>query len=152
MVLKDYWRKMAIKKTSARKAVSSVNGTDAVNEFMDKLEHPLKSEMEAVRTVILSADNKITEGIKWKAPSFYFNGYFATFNPRAREFVQVIFHQGAKAKDNGPDGLKIDEDGGLLDWLAKDRCSAKFFNMEDIASREAALRSVVNQWIRYMEE
>jgi hypothetical protein len=152
MLLKDYWRKMATRKTSARKSVSSVNGTDAVNEFMEKLEHPLKSEMEAVRTVILSANEKITEGIKWKVPSFYFNGYFATFNPRAREFVQVIFHQGAKVKDNGPEGLKIDDDGGLLNWLAKDRCSAKFYNMEDIASKKAALQSVVNQWIRFMDE
>jgi hypothetical protein len=152
MVLKHYWRKMATRKRSAGKSASSVNGSDAVNEFMDKLEHPLKSEMEAVRTVILSANKEITEGLKWNAPSFYFNGYFATFNPRARDFVQVIFHQGAKAKDNGPEGLKIDDDGGLLEWLAKDRCSAKFYNMEDIASRKAALRSVVNQWIRFMDK
>jgi hypothetical protein len=129
-----------------------MNGTDAVNEFMDKLEHPLKTEMEAIRAVILSTNKKITEGLKWNAPSFYFNEYFATFNPRAREFVQVIFHQGAKAKDNGPEGLKIDDDSGLLEWLAKDRCSAKFYNMEDIASKKASLRSVVNQWIRFMDE
>jgi hypothetical protein len=117
---------------------------------MNKLEHPLKAEMEAVRTAILSANQKITEGIKWNAPSFYCTEYFATFNPRAREFVQVIFHQGAKVKDNGAAALKVDEDGGLLEWLAKDRFSAKFYNMEDIESKKAVLQSVVNQWIRLL--
>jgi hypothetical protein len=152
MVLKDYRRKMAPKKASARKAASSLNSTEAVTEFMNKLEHPLKAEMEAVRTLILSANKKITEGIKWNAPSFYLNEYFATFNPRARDFVQVIFHQGAKVKDNGVEALKIDDDGGLLEWLAKDRFSAKFYNMEDIESKKAALQLVVNQWIRLIGE
>jgi hypothetical protein len=41
-----------------------------VNEYMRALEHRLKAEMEAVRAIILNANDQITEGIKWNAPSF----------------------------------------------------------------------------------
>lgn len=43
----------------------------AVDEFMAKLDGALRAQMGAVRSVILSADRRITEGIKWNAPSCY---------------------------------------------------------------------------------
>jgi hypothetical protein len=97
-MLKDYWRTMATRKTSVRKSISSLNNTDAVNEFMNKLEHPLKSEMEAIRTVILSANNEITEGIKWNAPSFYFNGYLRPSTPEPESLFKSFFIRGQRQR------------------------------------------------------
>jgi hypothetical protein len=58
-----------------------MNDSKAVDEFLSKLKHPLKPVVEAIRSATLSADPRITEGIKWNAPSFYCNGWFG---PRAR--------------------------------------------------------------------
>src|SRR5215471_8018268 len=95
-----------------------------VDEFLGKLDHPMKPVLEAVRSAILSADARITEGIKWNAPSFYCNGWFATANVRGENSVLVVFHMGAKAKDNSTTGMRIDDTAGLLDWAARERAIA----------------------------
>jgi hypothetical protein len=120
----------------------------AVDEFMAKLDRPLRTEMEAVRSVILSADRRITEGIKWNAPSFYCHEWFATFNrsPRAKDLVQVIFHCGAKAKSVG-NSRYVKDPSGILEWITNDRCIAKFDGMQDIETKKDALRDVVAQWV-----
>jgi len=72
---------MSAKKNLASKGAKKKKAED-VSELMRQLEHPLKPEIEAVRRIILGADAQIREGIKWNAPSFYINEYFATVNVR----------------------------------------------------------------------
>ena len=36
---------------------------------MARLEHPLKAEIHAVRAIILKANRKIAERVKWNTPS-----------------------------------------------------------------------------------
>lgn len=125
----------------------------AVDEFMAKIDSPLRTQMEAVRSVILSADRRITEGIKWNAPSFHFREWFATFNrsPRAKDLVQVIFHRGAKAK-SGEDSRYVEDPTGILEWITNDRCIAKFDGMKDIETKKNALRKVVAQWVNKLSD
>jgi len=129
---------------------SKVNKLGTVDEYMNQLEHPLKAEIEVLRQIILSANDQIREEIKWNAPSFYVKEHFATFNLRSREVVQVIFHLGAKVKDNSTAGMQIDDPNGILEWLGKERCLVRFTGMSDITSKSAALTSIVNQWIQRM--
>lgn len=138
---------MVNKRISARKAVAGANNTNEVNDFMAKLEHPLKAEIEAVRAIILGSDKRINESIKWNAPSFYLNEHFATFNLRSLEAIQVVFHTGAKARADIA-ALKIDDPSGLLKWAAKDRCVATLSGVQDIRSKKSALVSIVKQWIK----
>ncbi|MBI4716845.1 MAG: DUF1801 domain-containing protein [Planctomycetes bacterium] len=122
-----------------------------VVEFLRRLDHPLKPALEAVREAILDADPGINEGIKWNAPSFHFTDYFATANLRRKDtFVRVVFHRGATARDNTTEGLKVDDPAGLLDWHAKDRCSACFRSLEDLRAKRATLQTIVRQWIAWM--
>jgi len=51
-----------------------VNNTEKVNEFMNKLDHPFKAEVQVVREIVLNVNKRITEEIKWKAPSFSYKG------------------------------------------------------------------------------
>jgi len=124
--------------------------TQTVAEFMSELKHPLKTEIEAVRKIIRGADPGIGEGIKWNAPSFHTGEHFATFNLRATDSIQVIFHLGAKVKDNSTTGLKIEDPEGLLKWLAKERCIATLRDMQDTKARGSALADIVRQWIRFV--
>ena len=123
--------------------------SDAVDDFMARLEHPLKAEIEAVRAIILGADPRIHESIKWNAPSFSIAEHFATFKLRPIETVQVVFHTGAKSKPTAT-AMEIDDPAGLLTWAAKDRCVATFSDMRDITSKTTALVMIVNQWIEQM--
>ena len=77
-----------------------MNKNDEVTQFMEVLDNPLKAEMNMVREIILSANDKMTEDIKWKAPNFMYKGNMATFNPRAKKMVNLMFHKGALIQDN----------------------------------------------------
>ncbi len=139
---------MAGKKTKATKVVT-VNATNDVNDFMARLEHPLKAEIEAVRAIILGANKRITELVKWNAPNFYFKDDFATFKLRPLETIQVVFHTGAKVKDN-PKAVKLKDPSGLMKWTTKDRGVVTFSDMRDIESKKSDFVSIVKQWIEQM--
>lgn len=140
---------MVDRNTKATKAAGSVNSPNEVHEFMAGLEHPLKAEIEAVRALILGADQRIQESIKWNAPSFYIEEHFATFKLRPMETIQVVFHTGAKVKAKIT-AMEISDPSGLLKWAEKDRCVATFSDMNDIESKQTALITIVKQWIAQM--
>lgn len=122
--------------------------SDEVTEFMRTFEHPLKAEIEAVRALILDADTSIGEGIKWNAPSFCVQEYFATIHIKNTKAVQIILHLGAKARASKD--FTIEDPNGLLEWLGKDRASVKFNELETIHANAAAFSSIVSQWIKHL--
>jgi len=139
---------MVARKTGASKVARKTSPSE-VDEFLARLEHPLKAEIEAVRAIILGADARIHENIKWNAPSFSITEHFATFNLRSKDAVQVVFHMGAKVQARAPD-MAISDPTGLLKWVAKDRCIAVLTDMKQIESKKGAFRSIVKQWITQM--
>ena len=118
-----------------------LNDTPKVDAYMSELKHPLKNEMEAVRSIILNANPQVTEGIKWNAPSFYYKGDMAVFNPRAQDYIHIVF----------PNGIVIGDDTGLLEGDYIDRRMAYFYDMDDINAKKAALEKAINGWIAYMD-
>jgi len=130
---------------------------DSVDAFMERLVHPLKPAMEAVRSTILGASPRIAEGIKWNAPSFYVREtgqFFATVNVCARGMappcVLVILHQDAKVRDDITRGLTISDPYQLLEWLATVRCAARFYDVKQVRARKTAFLHIVRQWIALM--
>ena len=122
----------------------------AVDAFMLELEHPCKAGIEAIRRVILGAAPGISEGIKWKAPSYKTHEYFATTHLREKVGVGVILHLGAKVKNLGPGGLDIADPDGLLKWLAADRASVRFADASEVEARKVAFAALIRCWIRYV--
>jgi len=141
---------VAAKKRIASPKASSAQTGPAVAAFLRELEHPLKKEIAAVRQMILGASPKIREGIKWNAPSFCTSEYFATVNLRSREMVQLIFHRGAKARNDLPQGMKLADPAGLIKWLGKDRCLVTLGAGKDLAVNRAAFEKIVREWIQYV--
>lgn len=128
---------------------AAASNTDpAVDAYMRGLRHPLKSDMEAVRRVILGVSSEIREGIKWNAPSFRTQEWFATFNLRCKDSVQLVFHLGAKVKDNSTQGRRIADPAGLIRWLAKERFMVTVGAGKEIQAHRAALAAIVRAWIR----
>ena len=112
-----------------------------VAEYMQKLEHPLKAEIEALRAIIKSANPAISERIKWNAPSYHANEDFLTFNHRMPDKVHLIFHHAKISEINSP----------ILEGEYKDRRMVYFENMEAVVARKAELTSVINRVIDLMQ-
>src|SRR5687768_18474227 len=76
-----------------KKAKPTPNQTEQVDEFMEKLDHPFKTEVEMVREIIKNVNKDITEQIKWNAPSFSYKGEsLVTFNLWEKKRVHLVFH------------------------------------------------------------
>ena len=50
-----------------KKSNTKMSSTEQVNQFMEKLDHPFKAEVQMIREIIKNVNNDITEQIKWKA-------------------------------------------------------------------------------------
>lgn len=119
-----------------------VSGTQKVNEFMDALDHPFKTEVQAVRKIIMSVDERITEEVKWKAPSFSYKGYMVTFNLWATQHVHLVFHN----------GVILSNESGLLEGDYPDRRMMYFKDMEDVKAKRTILENLIKEWIILMDQ
>jgi hypothetical protein len=132
-----------------KKTVAKPAQTDAaVADYLRGLDHPLKKEIEATRRIILAVSPAIGEGIKWNVPSFRTEkDWFATFNVRAKDSVQLIFHLGAKTR---PDlkAFKLADPKGLMKWLGKDRAMVTMGAGRDIPGNRKALEAIVRAWVK----
>jgi hypothetical protein len=115
------------------------DGKAVVDAYMRDVDHPFKAEMQAVREIILSVSPKISERIKWNAPSFYYKEDLGAFNPRATEYAHLILVF--------PDGQGMQDSSGLLEGNHKDRREAKFYSLEDVKSKKRALEKIVKSWV-----
>ena len=76
-----------------KKANPIADQTPQVNEFMDNLDHPFKAEVQMLREIIKNVNKDITEQIKWKAPTFSYEGeYLVTFNLWEKGRIHLVFH------------------------------------------------------------
>jgi len=120
----------------------------ATTALLDAHKHPLRKEMDALRTIILGVDPSITEGVKWNTASFRTSDWFATLNgPKHVKEPMIILHAGAKAK-----GIvvkdRIPDPEGLIKWLGNDRAQIVFKDAADIKAKEKALQAIVKTWIQ----
>lgn len=123
------------------------SGPEQVADFFADLDHPLRSAMEKVREIILAADDAITEQIKWKGPSFCYNGDDrVTFNVRD-DAILLIFHRGAKVKDSTGAGRLIEDPTGLLQWITDDRATIKLTSEGEVDQKSSYLKKVIQLWI-----
>ena len=119
----------------------------SVEEFMHTLDHPLKAEIEAVRALIRTADGEVSEQIKWNAPSFGYNGEDRiTFRLHPPTQFQLIFHRGAKVREDGAT-FNFEDKRGLLQWVAPDRAMVTLRNMDEVQTHAAALTELVKAWL-----
>jgi len=118
-----------------------------VTKFLDDLNHPFRKEIEQLRLNILNADSELTENIKWNGPNYCFkNDDRITMRIQPPIQIQIIFHRGAKVKEQPKDKL-INDDSGLLIWKENDRAIATFKNMVDIENNRQDLTKIVKDWI-----
>jgi len=118
-----------------------------VDTLLSALTHPRTPEIQALRAIILASDSRIAEGVKWNAPSFRTTEYFATFHLRAKEGVQLILHFGARVRADRRARPPLADPAHLLTWLANDRATATFRDLDDIAAKRSDFQRLLQAWI-----
>lgn len=106
-----------------------------VDIWFDGYEHPAKDAMLRVREIILS-DDRMTETIKWKSPTFVYEGNMASFNPRTKAHVSLMFHTGASIPGNHP---RLEGGGETARYM-------RFADLADVESARSDLETIVNAW------
>jgi hypothetical protein len=117
--------------------VTSSRHDPDVDAWFATYDNPQKALVQAVRDVVLEADDRVTETIKWQAPTFVYAGNIASFYPRSKQHVSLMFHQGASLPD--PDGL--------LEGEGDTSRVAKFADADDLAAKAASLQGLVRAWV-----
>jgi uncharacterized protein YdeI (YjbR/CyaY-like superfamily) len=113
-----------------------------VDKFLRDKKHPLTSEIQKVRQIILETDKKVEETIKWSSPTFMYKGNIASFYFNAKKFVSLMFHKGALMKDTS----------GLLEGDGKEARVARFEDAADIDRKKKALQRVIKAWIKLQDK
>ncbi len=121
------------------KSKKDENQTEAVNDYMQKLDHPLKSEIESVRDIIKSNPH-ISERVKWNAPSFFYKEDLVTFHVRSPKHVHLVFHNIAITHINS----------ALLEGDFKDRRMMYFTDLEDVKMKRTELEKIISELVEFM--
>ena len=108
-----------------------------VDAWFERYDNPQKELVLAVREAILAADERVTEAVKWQAPTFVYAGNIASFYPKAKQHVSLMFHQGASLPDPA----------GLLEGEGDTSRVAKFADADDLAAKQDALQDLVRAWV-----
>jgi uncharacterized protein YdhG (YjbR/CyaY superfamily) len=125
-----------------KKKGSPVSRADKVDEFLENLSHPLKAEIEAVRSIIKGVNKDINEEIKWRAPSFNYKGeYLVTFNLWEEKRIHLVFHNSQISQVKSK----------LLEGDYKDRRMAYFADMKDIKAKKPLLEKALKDLIKLQE-
>jgi hypothetical protein len=106
-----------------------------VDCWLDQTDHPHDATLRRARDIILSADERVTESIKWKTPTFAFKGNIASFNP-SKNVVSIMFHRGAEIPGDHP---RLEGDGRLVRTM-------RFSGLDDLEAGRADLEAVIRAW------
>jgi len=68
----------------------------AVDQWFARYDNPMKDVVVRIREVVLGADRRIDECIKWLAPTFTYEGNLASFFPTSKQYASLMFHLGAR--------------------------------------------------------
>jgi hypothetical protein len=112
-----------------------MNRNPEVDRWLDQAGHPLDATMRRARDIILGADSRVTESIKWKTPTFAFEGNIASFNP-SKHLLSIMFHRGAEIPGRHP---RLEGDGRLVRTM-------RFADLDELEAGRADLEAAVRAW------
>ncbi len=106
-----------------------------VDSWFAEYDHPLKDAMLRVREIILE-EPRMDESIKWKTPTFSYRGNLASFNPRSKAHVSLLFHNGASIPGDHP---RLEGGGDVARYM-------RLADLADVQDAAEDLRRIVAAW------
>ena len=114
---------------------SASSRNPVVDHWFEAAGHPLDATMRRAREIILGADGRVRESIKWKTPTFAFRGNIASFNP-SKNVVSIMFHRGAEIPGDHP---RLEGDGKLVRTM-------RFAGLDELEAGRADLEAAIRAW------
>lgn len=114
----------------------------AVDAWFKKYVNPMKPVVMRVREIILEADERMEETIKWQAPTFIYKGNLASFFPRSKQHASLMFHTGASIPGKFPH----------LEGGAGTGKVMKFADLKEAEVRKSELKAIVKSWIKMKDD
>jgi hypothetical protein len=118
-----------------------MNRNPEVDRWLDEADHPLDATIRRTREIILGADDRVTESIKWKTPTFSYKGNIISFNPSKR-LVSLLFHRGAEIPGDHP---RLEGDGRLARTM-------RFTDLDDLEAGREDLQAAIRAWCDWQDE
>ena len=112
-----------------------MSSSSEVDDWFADRGHPLTDAMQLARRLILVADPRVTESIKWKTPTFSYRGNIVSFNP-AKNLVSLLFHRGAEIPGDFP---RLEGDGRLVRVM-------RFADVGEVEQASDELQAVIRAW------
>jgi hypothetical protein len=111
--------------------------TKEVDAWMANYDNPQNASVQRIREIIMAADERITEAIKWQAPTFMYKGNLASFFPNAKAHASLMFHTGAEIPG---EFAHLEGDGDKARTM-------KFADLQEVEARKGELEAIVKAWI-----
>lgn len=112
-----------------------------VDEWFTKYDNPQKEAAMRVREIILGVDERISEEIKWQAPTFIYKGNIASFFPKSKKNVSLMFHKGAL----------IHDESNLLEGAVRKQGLQNLPIWKEVEERKTDLETVIRMWIKIQD-
>ncbi|MBS2016334.1 MAG: DUF1801 domain-containing protein [Deltaproteobacteria bacterium] len=107
-----------------------------VEAWLARYDNPMKAVVLRLREIILAADRRIEECIKWQAPTFAYRGNLASFFPKSKQHASLMFHTGAEIPGDHPLLVGEGEKGRVL----------KIASVAEAEKAKRALAKIVVAW------
>lgn len=116
-----------------------MNQNPDVARWLEERKDPTDA-MQRAREIILAADDRVTESIKWSTPTFAFKGNIVSFTP-SKTGVGLMFHRGAEIPGDHP---RMEGDGRLVRTM-------RFSDADDVESGRDDIERAIKSWCRWKE-
>jgi hypothetical protein len=112
-----------------------------VDDWFATKQPPAESVLQRVRQVILGADPRMTEYVKYGTVQFAFGGDMANFVQTNKETVSLMFHRGGRIEGTFP---HMEGTGRQVRFM-------RFATVEEVDTRAEELGSAVRAWCAFAE-
>src|SRR5262245_62356896 len=86
----------------AARPEETVGRSGEVDAWFERYDNPMKDVVQRIREIVLGADARMEECIKWQAPTFTYRGNLASFYPKSKQHAGLMFHLGAQIPGEHP--------------------------------------------------
>jgi hypothetical protein len=106
-----------------------------VDRWFEERDPPMAPALRRARDIILGADDRVTESIKWQTPTFSYEGNIASFSP-SKNVVSIMFHRGAEIPGEHP---RLEGDAKLVRTM-------RFTDLADLERGRKHLERAIEAW------
>jgi hypothetical protein len=110
-----------------------------VDDWFAAKSPPAKVALQRVREVILGADPRMTEYVKYDTVQFAFGGDMANFVQTAKKTVSLMFHRGGKIEGTFP---HMEGTGRQVRFM-------RFADVGEVDARAEELADIVRAWCAF---